>query len=68
MQPMYCIGLDVRQRRISYCVKDRSGTMHSEGSLPATRCDLDCWTKTLPQPWSVALECMADDFIILRGS
>ncbi|HXY23034.1 MAG TPA: hypothetical protein VEI73_00155 [Candidatus Acidoferrum sp.] len=40
MQPMYYIGLDVHKRKISYCVKDRSGQLHSEGSLPATRPDL----------------------------
>jgi transposase len=56
MQPMYYIGLDVHKRKISYCVKDGSGKMHSEGSLPATRFDLDHWMKKLPQPWSAAME------------
>ena len=56
MGPMYYIGLDVHKRKISYCVKDRSGQFHSEGALPATRFDLDCWMKTLPQPWSAAME------------
>ena len=56
MEPMYYIGLDVHKRKISYCVKDRSGQLHAEGSLPATRFDLDCWMKTLPQPWSAAME------------
>ena len=50
MEPMYYIGLDVHKQKISYCVKDRSGQLHAEGSLPATRFDLDCWMKTLPQP------------------
>jgi transposase len=53
---MYYIGLDVHKRKISYCVKDSSGRIHSEGWLPATRYDLDCWMKNLPQPWSAALE------------
>jgi transposase len=53
---MYYIGLDVHKRKISYCVKDSSGHIHSEGSLPATRYDLDRWMKMLPQPWSAALE------------
>jgi transposase len=53
---MYYIGLDVHKQKISYCVKDRSGTIHSEGWLPATRHDLDCWMKNLPQPWSAAME------------
>ena len=56
MQPMYYIGLDVHKRKISYCVKDSSGKLHSEGSIPATRLDLDLWMKTLPQPWSAAME------------
>jgi len=56
MEPMYYIGLDVHKRMISYCVKESSGKIHSEGSIPATRLDLDCWLKTLPQPWSAAME------------
>jgi hypothetical protein len=31
---MYYIGLDVHKRIISYCVKDSSGKIHSEGSIP----------------------------------
>ena len=56
MEPMYYIGLDVHKRKISYCVKDGSGKVQSEGSIAATRLDLDRWRKTLPQPWSAALE------------
>ena len=56
MEPMYYIGLDLHKRKISYCVKDSGGAMHSEGSLSATRFDLDRWMKTLPQPWSAAME------------
>src|SRR5258708_8726976 len=56
MEPMYYIGLDVHKRKISYCVKDSSGKVFAEGSLPATRFDLDLWMKTLPQPWSAAME------------
>ena len=56
MQPMYYIGLDVHKRKISYCVKDNSGKVFAEGLLPATRLDLDRWMKTLPQPWSAAIE------------
>ncbi len=37
MQPMYYIGLDVHKRTISYCVKDGSGKIYAEGSIPATR-------------------------------
>jgi hypothetical protein len=56
MESMYYIGLDVHQKTISYCVKDVSGRMHGEGKIPATRFDLDQWMKTLPQPWTVAME------------
>jgi transposase len=56
MQPMYYIGLDVHKQKISYCVKDSSGKIYAEGWIPATRLDLDRWMKTLPQPWSAALE------------
>ena len=56
MEPMYYIVLDVHKRIISYCVKDSSGKLHTEGSIPATRMDLDRWMKVLPQPWSAAME------------
>ena len=56
MQAMYYIGLDVHKRTISYCVKDVSGRIHLEGTIPATRIDLDRWIRILPQPWMAAME------------
>ncbi len=56
MQNMYYVGLDVHKRIINYCVKDGSGQVYSEGVVPATRWDLDRWMKTLPQPWTAAME------------
>jgi transposase len=56
MQPRYYIGLDVHKRKISYCLKDSSGKIHTAGSIAATRLDLDHWMKKLPQPWSAAME------------
>lgn len=56
MEKMYYIGLDVHKKKISYCVKDVSGQIHAEGAIPATRMDLDLWMKTLPQPWTAAME------------
>ena len=50
------MGLDVHKLKISYCVKDVLGRVHAEGWIPATRLDLDRWMKTLPQPWSAAME------------
>src|ERR1700687_6020456 len=56
MEPMYYIGLDVHKRKISYCVKDASGKLHAEGSIPSTRQSLDEWMRTLRGPWTVAME------------
>src|SRR6201987_440778 len=56
METMYYIGLDVHKKTISYCVKDGSGRIYAAGSIPATRLTLDMWMKTLPQPWTVAME------------
>src|SRR5213595_2797019 len=53
---MYYIGLDVHKKTISYCVKDASGQVHQEGQIGATRWELDGWMKTLPQPWTIAME------------
>ena len=56
MTTMNYIGLDVHKKTISYCVKDVSGQIPQEGRVGATRRELDCWMKTLPQPWTVAME------------
>src|ERR1700745_441183 len=53
---MYYIGLDVHKKTISYCVKDASGRICQEGKVGATRWELDIWIKSLPQPWTVAME------------
>src|SRR4051812_18206480 len=53
---MYYIGLDVHKKTISYCIKDASGHVQGEGKIEASRRELDCWMKTLPQPWTIALE------------
>src|SRR5260370_706406 len=53
---MYSIGLDVHKQTISYCVKDVSGRIQQEGKVGSTRRELDCWMKTLPQSWMVAME------------
>jgi transposase len=56
METMYYIGLDVHKKTINSCVKDGSGRIYGEGSIPATRLTLDIWMKTLPQPWTAAME------------
>jgi transposase len=53
---MYYIGLDVHKKTISYCIKTSSGTIEREGKFASRRQGLDCWLKTLPQPWSAAME------------
>src|ERR1700741_4530145 len=53
---MYYIGLDVHKKTISYCVKDISGRIQQQGTIPATRTELNSWMNTLPQPWMVAME------------
>jgi transposase len=53
---MYYVGLDVHKKTISYCVKDASGRVQQEGKIGATRLELDAWMKTLPQPWTGAME------------
>ncbi|HXM98329.1 MAG TPA: hypothetical protein VN982_07640 [Candidatus Dormibacteraeota bacterium] len=37
-------------------MKDRSGAIHAEGTILATHFDLDRWMKTVPQPWTAAME------------
>ncbi len=56
MDSMYYFGLDVHKKTISYCVKDGSGQIHAEGAIPTTRFDLNRSMKTLPQPWTAAME------------
>ena len=56
MTSMHFIGLDIHKKTISYWVKDVSGTVLSEGTIAATRAQLDDWVKTLPVPWTVAME------------
>ena len=50
------IGLDLHKKTIGYCVKDASGKVHQQGKIGATRWELDTWLKTLPQPWTAAME------------
>ena len=40
MRSMYYVGLDVHKKTISYCAKDVSGHINSEGMIAATRIDL----------------------------
>jgi transposase len=53
---MYYIGLDIHKKAIAYCVKHGGGEVHAQGVVNATRIALDTWLKTLPQPWTAAME------------
>jgi transposase len=53
---MYYIGLDVHKKTISYCVKNASGQVLSEGKIGSTRRELDAWVRTLPEPRMMAME------------
>ena len=53
---MYYIGLDVHKKTIAFCIKRADGEVHREGTVNAARQELDNWLKTLPQPWTGALE------------
>jgi transposase len=53
---MNFIGLDIHKKTISYCVKDFSGKVLSEGKIPATLQALQEWVGTLGKPWTVAME------------
>ena len=50
---MYYIGLDVHKKTISYGVKDVSGQIYQQGTIPATRTELE----SLGQDSSPALDC-----------
>src|SRR5271168_1928943 len=56
MTNMNYIGLDVHKKTISYCIKDAAGQVLQDGKVGATRRELDCWIKTLPQPRTIAME------------
>jgi len=56
MNSMTFIGLDIHKKTISYCAKSESGKVLLEGVIPATTIHLDDWMRTLPQPWTVAME------------
>jgi uncharacterized protein len=50
--PVVIHRTECSQAQDQLCVKDGSGRIHSEGSISATRLDLDYWMRSLPQPRS----------------
>lgn len=53
---MYYVGLDVHRKSIAFCIKRADGVIEREGTLAARRADLSAWARSLPQPWSGAME------------
>ena len=47
-------------------MKDSSGKVYAESSIPATRLDLDRWMKTSPRPRSAAMNPALSDFTSLH--
>jgi hypothetical protein len=62
METMYYIGLDVHKRTISCCVKDGSGTIYAEGTIPATRFDLDRWMSSAVFNLTLSRSCLGPIF------
>src|SRR5438128_6722219 len=56
MGSMRYVGLDVHKKTISYCVKKVDGSLVGEGKIPATVTAVTEWSRSLPQPWSAAME------------
>lgn len=46
MASMHFIGLDIHKKAIRDCIKGPHGTVLREGSVAATRQDLDVWMKS----------------------
>jgi transposase len=57
MRMMNYTGLGVHKKTINYCVKDASGRIQ-RGRQDRVKPDASwiVWMKTLPQPWTVAME------------
>ena len=56
MKSMHYIGLDIHKKVIAFCIKTADGVLIGRGTIPASRSAIFEWTKTLPQPWTVAME------------
>jgi transposase len=56
MESMHFVGLDIHKKTVSYCVKKVDGSLVSEGKIPATMAALSEWSRSLPKPWSAAME------------
>ncbi len=50
MKSFHYVGLDVRKKTISYCVREPSGEIVDEGRVDPTRTALTSWTEALPGP------------------
>lgn len=55
---MYYTGFDGSQEDDQLCMKDASDHIHRQGTIGATRNELDVWMATLEQPWTAARAAM----------
>jgi transposase len=53
---IYYIGLDIHKKTIAFCIKNPSGKIIDQGSVPANRTALEKWVTALPRPWIGAME------------
>src|SRR6204780_4198214 len=56
MTVIHYIGLDVKKKTISYCIKTADGRIVREGKLQALRSTLRSWAESLREPWCGAME------------
>src|SRR6202453_1289532 len=56
MNAIHYIGLDVRKKTISYCIKTAAGQIVKEGTVAAERSALRSWAASLQQPWHGSME------------
>lgn len=52
----YFVGLDVHKQVIAFCILKDTGDVVRQGTIKATRAELDGWMKTLPEPWVGGME------------
>ena len=56
MASMHFIGLDIHKKANHLLHKGSAWTVLREGTVATTRQRLDVWMRSLPQPWTVAME------------
>ena len=52
----YYVGLDLHKKKITYCVKTKSGKEIDQGEIAATKSSLEEWARGLGRAWIGAME------------